>query len=135
MVEQQPSKLMTRVRFPSPAPSASAKASAGISREVAAANTDLEADVPPKLQRRRTGCMTFVYLLQNELDPSKYYVGKSDDPARRLTEHNSGKSIHTNKYRPWKLMVSVGFADPAKATAFERYLKSGSGRAFAKKHF
>ncbi len=79
--------------------------------------------------------MIFVYILQSEVDASRYYVGLSDDTERRLVEHNSGKSIHTNKHRPWKVVVSIGFADPAKATAFERYLKSGSGRAFAKKHF
>jgi putative endonuclease len=79
--------------------------------------------------------MTFVYVLQSEADGSRFYVGISNDPARRLEEHNSGGSIHTNKYRPWTLAVSVGFADPAKATEFERYLKSGSGRAFAKRHF
>jgi putative endonuclease len=79
--------------------------------------------------------MTFVYILQSELDAAKHYVGLSSDPLRRLEEHNGGKSIHTNKYRPWKIVVSVGFEDAAKATAFERYLKSGSGRAFAKKHF
>jgi putative endonuclease len=79
--------------------------------------------------------MTFVYLLQSELDPSRYYVGVSNDPERRLDEHNSGKSIHTNKFRPWKVAVTVGFSDASKATAFERYLKTGSGRAFAKRHF
>jgi putative endonuclease len=79
--------------------------------------------------------MTFVYLLQSQVDPSKFYVGISNDPARRLEEHNSGLSIHTNKYRPWTVMVTVAFADAAKAAAFDRYLKSGSGRAFAKKHF
>jgi putative endonuclease len=62
-------------------------------------------------------------------------VGVTDDPMRRLEEHNSGKSIHTNKFKPWKMAVSVGFSEAAKATAFETYLKSGSGRAFAKKHF
>ena len=79
--------------------------------------------------------MTFVYILQSDLDAAKHCVGLSNDPARRLEEHNGGNSIHTNKYRPWKIVVSVGFADAAKATAFERYLKSGSGRAFTKKHF
>ena len=79
--------------------------------------------------------MTYVYILQSETDPTKYYVGLSSDPSRRLDEHNSGKSIHTNKHKPWKIVVTIGFADLAKATAFERYLKSGSGRAFAKKHF
>jgi predicted GIY-YIG superfamily endonuclease len=79
--------------------------------------------------------VTFVYILQSEVDPAKFYVGMSSDPARRLEEHNAGKSIHTNKYRPWRLTVTIAFADAAKAITFERYLKSGSGRAFAKKHF
>ena len=79
--------------------------------------------------------MTFVYVLQSEMDPEAYYVGLTNDLTRRLEEHNSGKSVHTNKYRPWKLVVSIGFSDPAKAAKFESYLKSGSGRAFAKRHF
>ena len=77
----------------------------------------------------------FVYILQSEIVAARYYVGLTDDVERRFVEHNSGKSIHTNKYRPWKIVVSIGFADPARATAFERYLKSRSGRAFAKKYF
>ena len=79
--------------------------------------------------------MISVYILQSHIDPSRFYVGLSSEPERRLVEHNNGQSIHTNKYRPWKLTVSIAFDDAGKATAFERYLKSGSGRAFAKKHF
>jgi putative endonuclease len=79
--------------------------------------------------------MTFVYVLQSETNPEAHYIGLTNDTARRLDEHNSGKSVHTNKFRPWKLVVSIGFADPAKANQFEDYLKSGSGRAFAKRHF
>jgi len=79
--------------------------------------------------------MIYVYVLQSEMDPLRHYVGISDEPDRRLTEHNDGRSIHTNKFRPWKVIVTIGFADASKASAFERYLKSGSGRAFAKKHF
>ena len=76
-----------------------------------------------------------VYVLQSEVDPERFYVGATTDPERRLEEHNSGKSVHTNKHKPWKLSVCIGFSDRAKALRFERYLKSGSGRAFAKKHF
>ena len=79
--------------------------------------------------------MVYVYVLQSDQAPGRYYTGITDDLMRRLEEHNSGKSIHTNKFKPWKIAVSVGFTDAAKATAFEFYLKSGSGRAFAKKHF
>ena len=79
--------------------------------------------------------MLYVYLLQSGVDPERYYVGLTTDPQRRLDEHNSGKSIHTNKHKPWHLSVCIGFADQDKARRFEQYLKSGSGRAFAKKHF
>lgn len=79
--------------------------------------------------------MMYVYVLQSCADPARYYIGITSEPLRRLNEHNNGKSIHTNKHRPWKIVVSVGFEEAAKAIAFERYLKSGSGRAFAKRHF
>lgn len=79
--------------------------------------------------------MQYVYVLQSEVDPGRFYVGATTDLERRVQEHNSGKSIHTNKHRPSKLTVCIGFADRSKALRFERYLKSGSGRAFAKKHF
>ncbi len=76
-----------------------------------------------------------VYVLQSEIIASRYYVGVTTDPNRRVKEHNSGKSVHTNRFKPWRLAVCIGFADRAKAVRFERYLKTGSGRAFAKKHF
>ncbi len=79
--------------------------------------------------------MQYVYVLQSEAVPERFYVGATSDPERRLYEHHSGKSVHTNKHRPWKLSVCIGFSDRAKALRFEQYLKSGSGRAFAKKHF
>ena len=79
--------------------------------------------------------MNYVYVLQSEAEPERFYVGSSSDASRRLEEHNWGKSVHTNKHRPWRLVISIGFADQTKALRFETYLKSGSGRAFAKKHF
>ena len=79
--------------------------------------------------------MQYVYILQSDIEPERFYVGTTADPERRLYEHNSGKSIHTNKHKPWQLKVCIGFSDHAKAHQFEKYLKTGSGRAFAKKHF
>ncbi|MGD0017516.1 MAG: GIY-YIG nuclease family protein [Verrucomicrobiia bacterium] len=79
--------------------------------------------------------MYHIYLLHSQSDPSQYYVGFTENMRERLAHHNSGASIHTNKYRPWKLMVAISFADRKNALAFERYLKSGSGRAFAARHF
>ena len=48
--------------------------------------------------------------------------------------HNAGDCRHTAKYRPWSIDMVVEFADERRAVAFERYLKSGSGVAFAKRH-
>jgi len=79
--------------------------------------------------------MHCVYTLETVKTPTHYYVGMTTDLERRLDEHNSGKSIHTNKRMPWKVSVSIGFEDKSMAYEFERYLKSGSGRAFAKRHF
>ena len=79
--------------------------------------------------------MTYVYILQAvELD-DHYYVGVTDDLRARLIRHNAGGVSHTAKFRPWKLKTYVAFSDESKAFAFEKYLKSGSGRAFAKRHF
>jgi putative endonuclease len=63
----------------------------------------------------------------------KRYVGLTTNLKQRLQDHNTGKSLHTAKLRPWKLITYVAFSNQAKAKAFERYLKSGSGHAFAKK--
>jgi predicted GIY-YIG superfamily endonuclease len=76
-----------------------------------------------------------VYVLRSERDPARHYVGQTADVASRLADHNAGGSAHTAKYRPWRLAVSIEFETQNQATAFERYLKSGSGRAFAKRHF
>lgn len=77
----------------------------------------------------------YVYVLQSIDEPDRHYTGLSSDISSRLTWHNAGLSAHTSKHRPWKLLVTIEFADTPVAARFERYLKSGSGRAFAKRHF
>ncbi|MGE0668902.1 MAG: GIY-YIG nuclease family protein [Sphingomonadales bacterium] len=77
--------------------------------------------------------MKFVYMLRSETDPDRYYVGITGDLDDRLARHNAGEVPHTSKYRPWRLVTYVAFSDEARAFAFEKYLKSASGRAFAKK--
>jgi predicted GIY-YIG superfamily endonuclease len=77
----------------------------------------------------------FVYIARSDSAPDRYYVGLTSDIATRLAVHNSGGSQHTAKLRPWQLVVSLEFASEASAVAFEKYLKTGSGRAFAKRHF
>jgi predicted GIY-YIG superfamily endonuclease len=75
-----------------------------------------------------------VYLLQSIPHPDQTYVGVTDSLPARLTAHNTGESPHTSKHCPWRIIVSVDFQDADRAFAFERYLKSGSGRAFAGRH-
>lgn len=77
--------------------------------------------------------MHYVYLLESDSSPGKRYVGLTADLKRRLAEHNAGKSAHTSKYIPWCLVTYVAFSNEQKAISFERYLKSGSGHAFASK--
>lgn len=77
----------------------------------------------------------FVYILRSDADPSRHYVGLTSDVDRRVFWHNTGPSGVTVRHRPWSLVVSFAFPDARVAGRFERYLKSGSGRAFAKRHF
>lgn len=76
-----------------------------------------------------------VYILRSDIHPDRQYVGLTSDIARRIRWHNNGPSGVTVHHRPWSLVVSLEFADAPTAWRFERYLKTGSGRAFAKRHF
>jgi predicted GIY-YIG superfamily endonuclease len=77
--------------------------------------------------------MKYVYLIRSATYPDQTYTGMTSDVQKRLTAHNTGKSPHTSKYRPWELVTCIGFSCEEKASQFERYLKTGSGRAFAAK--
>ena len=77
--------------------------------------------------------MKYVYILRSENDLSRHYTGITDDIEKRVTKHNAGRVSHTSKYAPWNLQTYIAFSDDEKAQDFEKYLKSGSGRAFAKK--
>ena len=79
--------------------------------------------------------MRVVYILQSEVDPTRYYIGVTYNLDVRVLEHNAGLAYHTRKFKPWKLTVAISFKDPNRAFQFERYLKTGSGRALAKRHF
>lgn len=76
----------------------------------------------------------YVYILQSEADPNRHYIGVTTDLKIRLAKHNCGAVSHTSKFVPWKIATAIAFTDQTKAAAFERYLKSGSGRAFARRH-
>jgi putative endonuclease len=76
----------------------------------------------------------FVYVLRSLSDPDCYYTGLTSDVASRVAAHNAGHCSHTATRRPWRADVVVEFIDEKRASAFERYLKSGSGHAFAMRH-
>jgi putative endonuclease len=78
--------------------------------------------------------MYCTYILRSENFPGQTYVGSTGDLRKRLAEHNGGESIHTNKFKPWDLTAYVALPEKHLAEKFERYLKSGSGRVFAKRH-
>lgn len=77
----------------------------------------------------------FVYILRSDSNPECHYVGLTRDVENRLDWHNHGPCGHTVEHRPWSLVVIIEFPTEQQALRFERYLKSGSGRAFAKRHF
>ena len=82
-----------------------------------------------------TDTANIVYILASERHGGRFYTGLTSDVVRRLDFHNAGLSRHTASGRPWRLVVSLQFADEARAEQFEMYLKTGSGRAFATRHF
>lgn len=79
--------------------------------------------------------MHYTYILISEKTQGRRYIGFTSDLKQRLSDHNAGKCRATAGHAPWKILVYLAFDSPTKARAFERYLKSGSGHAFAKRHF
>ena len=77
--------------------------------------------------------MYYVYLIQSITCPKQKYIGYTSDLKTRFKNHNNGSSKHTVKYKPWKLIMYLGFSNKQKAIEFETYLKTGSGFSFAKK--
>ena len=75
----------------------------------------------------------YVYILQSKVNTDQFYIGFTKNIENRLKDHNSGKDPHTSKYKPWRIKTAIAFTDRQKALDFERYLKTKSGRAFAKK--
>ncbi len=79
--------------------------------------------------------MFYVYLLRSINFPDQTYIGYTEDLKARLRAHNAGQSKRTAKFSPWQLVSYHAFAGKRKAQAFEYYLKTGSGKAFASKRF
>lgn len=88
----------------------------------------------PRVNRVQTE-KRFVYVLRSDRNPRRHYVGLTSDVAFRLAWHNAGQNEHTAGDRPWHVIVTLEFKTAEAAGQFERYLKTGSGRAFAKRHF
>lgn len=77
--------------------------------------------------------MYYVYMLM--CADKKPYTGCTSDLKERVKRHDDGYVPATKSRLPIKLVNYVAFEDKYKAFEFEKYLKSGSGRAFIKKHF
>ena len=75
----------------------------------------------------------YVYMLQNDIGSDHYYCGFTRDLAARLKHHNAGAVPATKPYLPWRYKTCLAFTNAQQARNFERYLKTQSGRAFAKK--
>ena len=79
--------------------------------------------------------MKYVYFLESISHPGKRYIGITTNLNKHLKAHNTGKSPHTSKYKPWKVVIAVRFTEGRRAEVFEKYLKSGFGYAFAERNF
>ena len=79
--------------------------------------------------------MFYTYILRSLSHPEQRYIGSTSDLKSRLAKHNAGEVPHTAKFKPWKVESYFAFETKEKAAAFEAYLKTGSGHAFAKCHF
>jgi predicted GIY-YIG superfamily endonuclease len=75
-----------------------------------------------------------VYVIQSIPQPRRYYIGLTSNLEKRLTAHNAGDTRSTRDYSPWQVLASIDFRDERSAIRFERYLKSGSGRAFVHRY-
>jgi putative endonuclease len=78
--------------------------------------------------------MFYTYVLESLTKPGEFYRGSTDNLQRRVVEHNAGKCAHTSKFKPWRVRFYAAFETLALAQEFEKYLKSGSGHAFARRH-
>jgi predicted GIY-YIG superfamily endonuclease len=66
--------------------------------------------------------MHYTYILQSLTSQDRFYIGSTSNLKRRLAEHNSGESTHTNKFKPWRIKTYIAFDNKEKAMNFEKYL-------------
>jgi len=79
--------------------------------------------------------MFYTYIIESLNSSGKKYIGHTSNLKQRVLEHNTGKCVYTARYAPWKLKTYIAFETIERAQRFELYLKSGSGHAFASRHF
>jgi len=77
--------------------------------------------------------MYYVYLIRSIKNQDKTYIGYTNNIEQRMEKHNNGASVYSTDFKPWKLVTYIAFDDESKAINFEKYLKMGSGHAFAQK--
>jgi len=77
----------------------------------------------------------YVYILQSQTEPQRFYTGLTNDLRMRFKHHDSGRILHTAKWKPWQPKTYIALGDRTRAARLERYLKSASGRALVKRHF
>ncbi len=75
--------------------------------------------------------MYYIYSLQCK---DGYYIGCTDNLTDRLKRHQQGQVPATASRLPIELSFYFAIEDKYKAFKLEKYLKSGSGRAFINKH-
>ncbi|MEK7192479.1 MAG: GIY-YIG nuclease family protein [Patescibacteria group bacterium] len=76
--------------------------------------------------------MYYVYILK--CSDKETYTGCTENIEERLERHNKGYVPATASRLPAELIFYSAFQSKYTAYNFEKYLKSGSGRAFLKKH-
>jgi putative endonuclease len=73
----------------------------------------------------------FVYAIKSGVD-NRIYVGMSQNPTKRLSEHNNGKTSSTKHWKPWKIIYKKFIGSRLEARKEEKCLKSGFGKEFLK---
>ncbi|MGA2175168.1 MAG: GIY-YIG nuclease family protein [Verrucomicrobiota bacterium] len=100
----------------------------------ASRNPGLQDSIPLGLAKPITTLQTSLFI-PLESSRNQIYTGITCDLKLRLAEHTSARVPHTSKFTPWEIRTATAFKSKERAVAFERYLKSGSGRAFLHRHF
>ena len=77
----------------------------------------------------------FVYVLQSVSQPDRQFVESTANVPARVASHNAGNSPLTAASRPWRLVTVVQFGTESSALRFEKFLKTGAGRALARQFF